>query len=80
MPKLKSKYRTAANPAAPYTNDHRPHLTTEIAANRWHCHKETVRRALRERRIASIVIGRRRLIPAEEVERVERECRITQIA
>jgi hypothetical protein len=43
----------------------------ELAA-RWHWHEESIRRLLRERRIASIVIGRRRLIPVSEIIRVER--------
>jgi excisionase family DNA binding protein len=44
----------------------------ELAA-RWRCHPETVRRKLRDRKIASIIIGRRRLVPLGEVTRIEAE-------
>jgi hypothetical protein len=47
--------------------------TPAQTAHRWHWHPESVRRAIRERRIASIIIGRRRLIPIAEIERIERE-------
>lgn len=59
--------------AAPILADPRPHYTPQIAADRWHWHPESVRRAIRSGRIASIIIGRRRLIPAVEIERIERE-------
>jgi len=50
-----------------------PPSTPAQLASRWHWHPESVRRALRERRLASFIIGRRRLIPASEIERIERE-------
>jgi hypothetical protein len=45
-------------------------------ATRWHWHTESVRRAIREGRIASIVISRRRLVPESELEKIESEGRI----
>ena len=45
---------------------------SEIAA-RWRWNVESVRRAIRQGRIASTIIGRRRLIPAEEIDLIERE-------
>jgi hypothetical protein len=47
--------------------------TVPEAAERWRQCEETVRRLLRSRRVASIVIGRRRLIPIGEIERIEKE-------
>lgn len=53
-------------------NNHNPtFLTPAGVARRWNWHPESVRRALRERRLASIINGRRRLIPVGEVLRVE---------
>ena len=63
------------NPADP-----RPHFTPTTAADRWNWHEESVRRALRERRLASIVLGRRRLIPASEIYRAEREGFVPRVA
>lgn len=40
-------------------------------SRRWKWHPESVRRAIRCGRITSIVIGRRRLVPIAEVERIE---------
>jgi hypothetical protein len=48
-------------------------FTPAQVAARWAWHPESVRRAIRQRRIASVVISRRRLIPLSEIERVERE-------
>jgi excisionase family DNA binding protein len=53
--------------------------TPSEAAARWRFHTESVRRILRERRMASVIIGRRRLIPAEEMEKVEREGFLSRI-
>lgn len=60
--------------------DRRALMTPAAIANRWSWHEESVRRALRERRLASIIIGRRRLVPVEEIERVEREGFIARAA
>ena len=59
-------------PAADKPASKRFYTPFEVA-KRWHFHEESVRRILRERRMASIVIGRRRLIEDVEIERVERE-------
>lgn len=47
-------------------------------ADRWGWHVESVRRAIRQRRMESIVISRRLLVPIEEVERIEAEGRIAR--
>ena len=47
------------------------YATPKELAARWRWHEESVRRLARERRIASVVIGRRRLIPMSEIFRVE---------
>jgi len=44
--------------------------SNEVAA-RWHMHPETIRRMLRRKALASIIIGGRRLIPDFEVLRTE---------
>ena len=48
-------------------------FTPEQIGSRWAWHPESVRRAIRERRIASIIISRRRLVAIAEVERIEFE-------
>ena len=53
-------------------------LTPELLANRWHQHPESIRRTLRQRRLASVVVGRRRLIPMAEILRVENSGLITK--
>ena len=40
---------------------------------------ESVRRAIRQRRIESVIIFRRRLVPVVEVERIEAEGRIARV-
>lgn len=42
-------------------------------ANRWGWHVESVRRAIRQRRIAAVVISRRLLVPVAEIDRIEAE-------
>ena len=42
-------------------------------AQRWSFNPESVRRKIRRGEIASVVIGRQRLIPLDEIERIERE-------
>ncbi len=49
-------------------------------ASRWRWHEESIRRALRQRRIESVIIGRRRLIPIAAVLKIEAEGRITRNA
>ena len=46
-------------------------LTPTELARRWHFHPESIRRKIRLRQIASVVIGRRRLIRFSEVLRME---------
>ncbi len=53
-------------------------FTPHQIASRWGWHVESVRRAIRERRFASIIISRRRLVPVEEIHRVESEGLITR--
>ena len=64
----------------PRTKDCLHHLTPAQLARRWHWHPESIRRLLRQRRISSILIGRKRLIPLEEIERVEKDNSITAAA
>jgi hypothetical protein len=73
--KIPGQQTPTSNPA-----DFRPHFTPKTAADRWHWHEESVRRALRERRLDSIIIGRRRLIPASEIDRAEREGFVARVA
>lgn len=49
-------------------------------AERWGWHVESVRRAMRERRLQSTIISRRRLMLVAEVERVEAEGHIARVA
>ena len=55
-------------------------FTARQVADRWAWHVESVRRAMRERRLESIIISRRRLIPVTEVERIEAEGHIARAA
>ena len=48
-------------------------FTPKQAATRWYWHPESVRRKIRRGEIATVIIGRRRLIPRSEIERIERE-------
>ena len=52
------------------------HLTPTQLAARWGWHPESIRRAIRQRRIRAIIISRCLLVPREEVERMENEGRI----
>lgn len=56
------------------------YLTPQQIADRWAWHVESVRRAIRQRRLESVVIFGRRLVPVTEIERVETEGRITRVA
>ena len=44
-----------------------PFFTPATLSRRWHKNIETVRRLLRRRLLASVIIGRQRLIPREAV-------------
>ncbi len=52
------------------------HNTPCQLGERWGWHPESVRRAIRQGRIAAVVISRRLLVPTGEIERIEREGRI----
>ena len=67
----------SAKPNTRHT-DETKFLTAKQVGGRWGWHPESVRRAMRERRIESTVIGRRRLIPISEIERIEAEGRIAR--
>lgn len=56
------------------------YLTPHQLAERWGWHTESVRRMLRERRMASVIVSRRRLVPLSEIERTEAEGCITRAA
>jgi excisionase family DNA binding protein len=55
-------------------------LTPAQVAARWHWHQESVRRWLRQRKIESVQVGRRRLIPVKCLQVVEREGRIPALS
>jgi hypothetical protein len=65
-----NEVRAKFKPPTPALQEFR---TPTQTAEHWHWHPESVRRAIRERRIASVIIGRRRLIAVSEIERIERE-------
>jgi len=48
-------------------------FTPEQAAARWYWNPESVRRKIRRGEIASVIIGRRRLIARSEIQRIESE-------
>ena len=64
----------------PRRTDGTKYFTPEQIAERWGWHVESVRRALRQRRMAYVVISRRLLVPIAEVERVEAEGHIARAA
>ena len=70
----------AAHQLPTVPGESRPPFTPGELAERWRWHPESVRRAVRDGRFDSIIVGRRRLIPASEVERVEREGFIARAA
>ena len=55
------------------TNSDSCYMRTQECAARWGWHPESVRRALRRGDLGSVVLGRRRLIPISEIQRVESE-------
>ena len=56
------------------------YLTPHQLAGRWGWHTESVRRLLRERRMASVIVSRRRLVPLAEIQRVEEEGSVNRTA
>ncbi|HWC59565.1 MAG TPA: hypothetical protein VHC44_07705 [Verrucomicrobiae bacterium] len=56
--------------------DGKTFLCPSQIASRWGWHEESVRRAIREGRIRSIIIWRRRLVEVSEIERIENEGRV----
>ena len=56
--------------------DSSAYFTPAQIAARWGWHVESVRRAIRQRRIESNVIFNRLLVPISEIERIETEGRI----
>ena len=53
--------------------DRKSYLTPTQLAERWGWHPESVRRKIREGKIAAVTVFRRRLIALAEVERIEVE-------
>ncbi len=47
------------------------HLTPKELAARWRWHPESIRRFCRQGRVATVTIGRRKLIPIAAVEALE---------
>ena len=64
----------------PRKTDGTKFFTPRQVADRWGWHVESVRRAIRQRRIEFVVISRRLLIPIAEVERIEAEGRLVRAA
>lgn len=64
----------------PRKTDGSKYFTPGQIASRWAWHPESVRRAIRQRRIKAVVISRRLLVPVSEVERIENEGRIDPAA
>lgn len=65
--------QTAGNNRRNYILETQPPFTPGTLAERWHWHQESVRRKFRRGEIAGMVVGRRILIPASEVARIEGE-------
>lgn len=64
----------------PRKTDGTKYLTPRQVADRWAWHVESVRRAIRQRRIEAVVISRRLLVPLAEVERIEAEGLLARVA
>jgi len=54
------------------------YFTPYQIARRWGWAVESVRRAIRQRRLDSRIISRRRLVPVAEIDRIEREGHISR--
>jgi hypothetical protein len=63
--------RFAAKTALALTQECGIFLTPAEAAIRWRFHVETVRLWLRQRKLTSVILARRRLIPLAEIQRIE---------
>jgi len=75
---LKQATTGAACKFRPRTTDGSKYFTPRQVAERWAWHPESVRRAIRQRRIEAVVISRRLLVPVVEVTRIEAEGCITR--
>ena len=75
---LKQAATGTAEKFKPRKTDCTAHFTPGQVAGRWGWHVESVRRAIRQRRITAIIISRRLLVPVAEVERIEAEGRIAR--
>jgi len=60
-----AKNPSGCNPESP------AFFTPTEAAIRWRLHVETIRLWLRQRKLASVILARRRLIPLAEIQRIE---------
>jgi hypothetical protein len=79
---MKQKHRQSSEDSTVKLNntDGSDFFTPQQVARRWGWHVESIRRAIRQKRIESIIIFRRRLVPIGEVERIEAEGRIVRAA
>jgi hypothetical protein len=62
-----------------HCTDGSTYFTPQQVAKRWAWHVESVRRAIRQRRLASVILSRRRLVPIAEIERLEAAGRINAV-
>jgi hypothetical protein len=65
---------------SPRKTDGSKFFTPQQIADRWGWHVESVRRLIRQRRIESVIISRRRLAPLAEIERFEADGLIARAA
>ena len=79
MPRLKIQKRSGDVTGAT-TADNRPPFTPKQFAKTISWHEESVRRKLRNREWASIIVSRRRLIPASELDRIMQDGFISRAA
>jgi hypothetical protein len=66
-----SRRQFAAKNPSGCNQENRPFLTPAETAVRWRLHVETIRLWLRQRKLASVILARRRLIPVAEIQRIE---------
>jgi hypothetical protein len=66
------RHGPASCPPPGTVNGVNPYLTPRELAQRWRWHVETIRLWLRLKKLESVIVGWRRLIPLVDVERVER--------
>jgi len=55
-----------------YTGIGKQFLTPAQLGDRWSHHVETIRRKIRRAEIPCVIIGRRLLVPLDEIENIER--------